>query len=75
MKIILTAARKRLAALLRLAPALARRSTARPDRSLEARRSTLPLSVDLMRIPAYRRRRRLAGRMHHVAVRERPSSR
>jgi hypothetical protein len=67
MKMILNATTKRLAALLRLA-----RVTARVDsgagRFAPAHRPSLPPAADLVRVPAYMRRRRLAGRLRNTAV-------
>jgi hypothetical protein len=65
MKFILRTTTKRLAALLRLARASAR-ANAGTDHRLPARRPTLPPAADLVRIPAYMRRRRLGGRVRVV---------
>lgn len=62
MKLTLTTSTKRLAALLRLVQANAHRAEGR-DRLVPARRRPSLPAADLMRIPAYLRRRRLAGRM------------
>lgn len=51
---------KRLAALLRLVPA--------PTRSTPARRPSVPPAADLIRIPAYMRRRRLGGRVPNTSA-------
>jgi hypothetical protein len=65
MKFILRTTSKRLAALLGMAHVSAR---ADADRFLPARRpSPLPAS-DLLRVPAYMRRRRLGGRVRNTAV-------
>ncbi len=67
MKMILRTTTKRLAGLLRLARVPAR-ADAGADRFLPARRPTLPPTVELIRVPAYMRRRRLPGRMRNTAV-------
>jgi len=65
MKFILTSTSKRLAALLRLAHVTAR---ANADRLVPARRPSSPSAADLVRVPAYMRRRRLGGRVRGTAV-------
>jgi len=66
MKMILNATTKRLAALLRLAHAAARADS---GRFAPAHRHPLPPAADLVRVPAYMRRRRLGGRVRNTAVR------
>jgi hypothetical protein len=60
MKMILKTTTKRFAALLRLTSVTAR---ADADRLVPARRPSSPPAAELMRVPAYIRRRRLAGRV------------
>jgi hypothetical protein len=66
MKMILNASTKRLAALLRLAHAAAR---ANAGRFAPAHRPPLLPATDLVRVPAYMRRRRLGGRGNTAAQR------
>lgn len=65
MKFILRSTTKRLATLLRLAHVTAR---ADADRVVSARRPPSPPAADLVRIPAYMRRRRLAGRLRNSGM-------
>jgi len=68
MKFILNATTKRLAALFRLVHATAHRADVHADRLVPARRPSSPPAADLMRVPAFMRRRRLAGRVRNPAV-------
>jgi len=63
MKYILKVTTKRLAALLGFAQTTAPRAAADPKRSIPALRPTVPTAAALWRIPAYKRRRRLIGRV------------
>jgi hypothetical protein len=63
MKYILTTTTKRLAAMLGLIQTTAPRIAAASKRSIPALRPTVPSAAALWRTPAYKRRRRLIGRV------------
>jgi hypothetical protein len=68
MKYILKTTTKRLAAMLGLARTAAPRTAAGSQRSIPALRPTVPTAAALWRIPAYKRRRRLIGRVRGSAT-------
>lgn len=67
MKMILRTTTKRVAVLLGQLRTIARRTGARSRRK-PARRPPVPPAVELMRVPAYMRRRRLTGRLRASSV-------
>jgi hypothetical protein len=68
MKYILKTTTNRLAAMLGLVRTAVHRSAAGSKRSIPALRPTVPTAAALWRIPAYKRRRRLIGRVRGPAA-------